>query len=470
MSHHDETIAAIASAPGAGARGIVRISGPAAIDCVRPWFTAAVAAGSTGARNPFPETVPTAISGELRLAEFHSAIPAEVYVWPTDRSYTRRPSVELHVPASAPITAAVLAEVCRRGARPARPGEFTLQAFLAGRIDLTQAEAVLGVVDAADMRGLASALKQMAGGLAEPLRLLRSDLLNLIADLEAGLDFVEEDIEFIDRAALVARLESGRAVVAELLARMAARGEAVELPRVVLVGLPNVGKSTLFNALAGAERALVSPVAGTTRDYLTCRLTLAGIEFELIDTAGFDDSTADETTEHAIAAASQQAMTTQRRAADLVVHCVDAVTSAELVGADPVSDAQVPVLTVYTKSDLRQVNALTSDVESEDRLIRVSAATGVGLDRLRQAISQELIAAQAARGDVVGATAVRCRDSLRRAEDALAEATGVARSRRGDELVAAELRAAIDELGRVAGVVYTDDILDRIFSRFCIGK
>lgn len=128
------------------------------------------------------------------------------------------------------------------------------------------------------------------------------------------------------------------------------------------------------------------------------------------------------------------------------------------------------MLTVYTKSDLRREADSTSTAESDGRSIRVSAATGLGLDHLRRAIAEELIASQAARGDVVGATAVRCRDSLRRAEDALSEAVGVARSRRGDELVAAELRAAIDELGRVAGVVYTDDILDRIFSRFCIGK
>lgn len=468
MSHHDDTIAAIASAPGVGARGIIRISGPAAVDSVRAWFFPVGSAPSSGVANPFPTSTPTAISGELRLAEFHSPVPADVYVWPTERSYTRRPSVELHVPAAAPITAAVLAEVCRRGARPARPGEFTLQAFLAGRIDLTQAEAVLGVVDAADTRGLESALKQMAGGLAEPLRMLRSDLLNLIADLEAGLDFVEEDIEFIDRAALLRRLEAGRAVVAALLARMAARGEATELPRVVLVGRPNVGKSTLFNALAGGERAIVSPTAGTTRDYLTCRLTLGGIEFELIDTAGLDASEKDEAAESAIAMASQHATSTQRRAADLVLHCLDE-SMGEATQLDALAvDSSAPVLVVRTKADL----ATKHDGESQGdtRFVRISAATGVGLDRLRQSISLQLIAAQAARGDVVGATAVRCRDSLRRAEEALADAIRVAGSRRGDELVAVELRTAIDELGRVAGVVYTDDILDRIFSRFCIGK
>lgn len=496
MNSYEETIAAIASAPGGGARGIVRISGPAAVDCVRPLFmkrskaadTNPSGASSSDQADPFPSSAPTALAGELRLPEFHSPIPADLFVWPTERSYTRRPSVELHVPGSAPIVAAVLIEVCRRGARPAKPGEFTLQAFLAGRIDLTQAEAVLGVVDAADERSLASALKQMAGGLAEPLRRLRSDLLELIADLEAGLDFVEEDLEFIDRATLVARLDAAHVLVVALGARMSARGEATELPRVVLVGRPNVGKSTLFNALAGSERALVSSTAGTTRDYLTCRLMFAGVEFELIDTAGFEvASTRDVYEESGIDAASQRAAHSQRREADLVVHCLDDVSDFEA------PQVEASMLVVRTKADLADcrgeidsapgpgANALRlishpartpvgPKLKSSEAAIAVSAATGVGIDELKQAIARKLVAAQSRSGDVVGATAVRCRDSLRRAAEALAEAERVARSRIGDELVAAELRSAIDELGRIAGVVYTDDILDRIFSRFCIGK
>jgi len=466
MNSYEETIAAIASAPGGGARGIVRISGPAAIACVRPLFTKSSKSADTNPSgtsssdkaDPFPSSAPTALAGELRLPEFHSPIPADLFVWPTERSYTRRPSVELHVPGSAPIVAAVLNEVCRCGARPAKPGEFTLQAFLAGRIDLTQAEAVLGVVDAADERSLASALKQMAGGLAEPLRRLRSDLLDLIADLEAGLDFVEEDLEFIDRATLVARLNAAHVLVVALGARMSARGEATELPRVVLVGRPNVGKSTLFNALAGSERALVSSTAGTTRDYLTCRLTFAGVELELIDTAGFDHTpTTGENGEALIDAASQLASHSQRREADLVVHCLDGDSTSEE------SPLAANTLVVRTKADL-------ADTGPRDEAIAVSAATGVGIDELKQAIARKLVASQSRSGDVVGATAVRCRDSLRCAAEALAEAERVARSRTGDELVAAELRSAIDELGRIAGVVYTDDILDRIFSRFCIGK
>jgi tRNA modification GTPase len=472
MNSHEDTIAAIASASGGGARGIVRISGPAAIDCVRPLFEPndVVDHRNGGNADPFPRSLPIVLPGRLRIADFHAPIPADVCIWPTERSYTRRPSVELHVPGSAPIVDAVLAEVCRHGARPAKPGEFTLQAFLAGRIDLTQAEAVLGVVDAADERGLAGALKQMAGGLAEPLKLLRSDLLNLIADLEAGLDFVEEDIEFIDLASLIARLTAAREVVAALAARMAARGESTELPRVVLIGKPNAGKSTLFNALAGGERALVSPLAGTTRDYLTCRLTFDGIECEFIDTAGLDeemslhfgDASADP--DASISAASQTATAQRRQEADLVLFCLDDDSPP-----DPMTNAPGSLI-VRTKCDLTTASGDVGSADSSDREIAVSSATGAGLEALKHAIARELVAVQTRGSDVVGTTAVRCRDSLHRAAEALNEALRAARSRIGDELVAAELRLAIEELGRIAGVVYTDDILDRIFSRFCIGK
>ncbi|MCE9604124.1 MAG: 50S ribosome-binding GTPase [Planctomycetia bacterium] len=471
---HEETIAAVASAAGGGARGIVRISGPAALACVRPLFHASSPTTPAEANDPFPSSAPAAVAGELRLAEFHAPVPVDLFIWPTERSYTRRPSVELHVPGSAPIVAAVLAEVCRHGARPARPGEFTLQAFLAGRIDLTQAEAVLGVVDAVDARCLHNALQQMAGGLAEPLRLLRSELLNLIADLEAGLDFVEEDLEFIDRSKLASGLAAARTTVDAMLARMAARGEAGELPRAVLVGRPNAGKSTLFNALAGSERALVSPTAGTTRDYLTCRLTLAGVEVELVDTAGIDngdegDDNGMETRSDTLFAASQLATTAQRRNADVVLVCCDGASQA----ATDVESRTT--LFIRTKSDLESAGSTRDssalEVPSLDvASINVSAATGEGLDALKRAIAEAVVAAQSAHGDVVGTTAVRCRDSLRRAAEALAAASSACRSQSGDEIVAAELRLALDELGQVAGTVYTDDILDRIFSRFCIGK
>ena len=172
--------------------------------------------------------------------------------------------------------------------RLAQPGEFTLRAFLAGRIDLTQAEAVLGVVDAVDRRQLDVALEQLAGGLSHPLHALRDDLLNLLADLEAGLDFAEEDIRFVSSVELDRRLAGAAEKLDRLSARLSMRGEAHTAARVTLVGSPNVGKSSLFNALARQSAALVSPLPGTTRDYLAARIDAGGLTVELIDTAGRD--------------------------------------------------------------------------------------------------------------------------------------------------------------------------------------
>ena len=241
----DDTIAAIASAPGGGVRGIVRISG---VDC-------AAVVGKVF-REPLPQRGnPICLNGEIQLPPPLGTIPAKLLFWPTRRSYTRQPTAEVHTFGSPPILQALLDELCRAGARLARPGEFTLRAFLAGRIDLPQAEAVLGVIDAVDESALGTALVQLAGGFSQPLARLRSDLLDLLAHLEAGLDFVEEDIEFISRAELDQQLTAAVLFVEELEARMQSRGSGSELPRVVLVGPPNAGKSSAHD-VAVAQNSL----------------------------------------------------------------------------------------------------------------------------------------------------------------------------------------------------------------------
>jgi tRNA modification GTPase len=450
---HETTIAAVASAAGGAARGIVRITGPAALDCVAKLFVAEDADESR-------YDAASVRRGTLTLPDFAAAIPCEAYVWPGERSYTRQPTVELHVPGSPPIVAAALEAACRHGARPAEPGEFTLRAFLAGRLDLTQAEAVLGVVDAEDRRHLDVALRQMAGGLAGPLDRLRNDLLDLTAHLEAGLDFVEEDIEFIARDELLRRLAAVRDGVESVLAQTATRGEAGERPRVVLVGLPNVGKSRLFNALLGREGAIVSPQAGTTRDYVSAVCSFGGVECELIDTAGFETSTGAAVS---ITAAAQAATGEQARDASIRVLCLDASRPARAWEREQRVQTDPREIIVYTKADLAANTAERGE-------LRVSALSGQGLDALRTSLGAALVELRGGAGDVVAATAVRCRDSLERAAAAVDAARRTAEIRGGDELVALELRTALDELGRVVGAVYTDDILDRIFSRFCIGK
>lgn len=461
----DDTIAAVASAPGGAARGIVRMTGPQVVACLRNCFCAADNRDLTAVVRP------TAIAGELRLGEPYAALPCELYLWPTSQSYTRQPSAEIHTLGSPPLLEAALSAVCHAGARLAEPGEFTLRAFLAGRLDLTQAEAVLGVIDAQSRRELNIALMQLAGGLRQPVAEIRNQLLDLLAHLEAGLDFVEEDIEFITAEELDTQLREAVSAVRTAADQLALRGETPDAWRVTLVGWPNVGKSSLLNALVRDAVALVSPHAGTTRDYVRRRVAWGDFVVELIDTAGVEPTAA-----HPVAAAAQEMTAQQLAQAHLVLLCFDASRPLnaweqdQLMAAhdrapavDEKSPSRTPRLVVLTKCDIPRV--LTLDAPH----VAVSSVTGAGLEELRQAI-QETIAGAWQETNVVAGTAIRCRESLRLAAESLERAHMAAVAQHGDELVAAEVRVALDELGKVAGQVYTDDVLDRIFSRFCIGK
>ncbi len=459
---HDDTIVAVASAPGGAARAIIRLCGSTAPACVQEFFhlhPSPLVGEGPGVRGETPPTLSAHVqAGVLKLPEFTAPVPCDLYVWPDARSYAKQPTVELHLPGAPPLVDAALAAACRAGARPAKPGEFTLRAFLAGRLDLTQAEAVLGVVDAADQKQLDVALRQMAGGLAAPLQKLRGDLLDVLAHLEAGLDFVEEPIEFIARDELLAQLTTARVAVQKLADQTSARGDATVVPRVVLVGEPNVGKSSLFNALAGTA-AIVSPIAGTTRDYLTARLVLDGVECEFVDTAGVEQL--DRT--RPIAAAAQAFTGEQVREADVRLLCLDASRSMTPWEAAELSRPDPQRIVIRTKADVAASPHLPHGLS-------VSTVNGTGLDELRRTVRDAILALRPISGDVVATTAVRCRDSLHRAAAALAAAVQLVEHRGGEELIALELRHALDELGQVVGAVYTDDILDRIFSRFCIGK
>lgn len=474
MSHTslqlDDTIGALASAPGPAARGIVRLSGPEALSCLASWFEPVDPARWASTR------VPACHAGGLQLEGLRSALAVIVYAWPNGRSYTGQPLVEIHGPGSPPLLEAALARAFASGVRPAHPGEFTLRAFLAGRIDLLQAEAVLGVIDAAGDDALGVALRQLAGGISGRMTQMRGDLIDLLADLEAGLDFVEERIEFVSREELARRIRRSEETVDELLRQCAGRSEAAGRRRVVLAGLPNAGKSTLFNALLSRDAAIVSSRAGTTRDYLSGTLDWAGLAIELIDTPGWESDSAipsgHDGTDADLTRQSQELGAQQRQQADLVLWC----SSANAAESEMVADLRVkrrelrrdqPVVVVGTKCDL--IDNVSADERGSEVLL-VSAKTGQGLAPLVERCVSVLAGSASDGSEILGTTAARCRESLGHCREALNRAASAAQSRLGDEIVALELRESLEHLGRVLGTVYTDDILDRIFSRFCIGK
>jgi tRNA modification GTPase len=403
-------------------------------------------------------------SGTVRLPGFPPVL-TDAWVWPTARSYTGQPMVELHLPGSPPLLESVLESLFQYGVRPARAGEFTLRAFLAGRMDLAQAEAVLGVIDADDHEELTTALNQLAGGLSGKLLQLRGDLLELLADLEAGLDFVEEDIEFVSREEVLRRLQHGIDVVRQLEEQADGRMLADDQLRVVLAGLPNAGKSTLFNALSKTDDAIVSSVAGTTRDYLSAKVSCGDLSVELIDTAGLDKSGS------GIGGAAQQLGVRQVGEADLVLWCSAIDGQAEEQAADESALQNLKakydrVVVIKTRGDL-----LTDSFRKDaDETPVVSAVDGNGLAELRELIADTLSKRSQGERQFVGSTAARSRDSLRRSRESLQRANEAADGRFGDELVAFETRVGIETLGEIVGTIYTDDLLDQIFSRFCIGK
>jgi tRNA modification GTPase len=449
----EDTIAAIASAPGGAARGIVRLSGPSVADCLRNVFRPVSELDRCGQK---PQLLPGWITLQGPLGD----IACHVLYWPTMRSYTRQPSAEIHLPGSVPILQAVLHAVCRYGARLAQPGEFTLRAFLAGRLDLAQAEAVLGVIEARNQHELALALRQLAGGIGSQLNTLRDHLLNLIADVEAGLDFADEDIRFVTHSEIAHQVQHALEQLRHVQYQFRDRTLVDGRYRVVLRGAPNAGKSSLFNALLERPLAIVSDRQGTTRDYLAADVTWHSLPIQLIDTAGVGEQPSQDTLEHRAQEKSQNHAET----AHLELLCVDATQPREVQEAAALAPASQDRIVVWTKADLIANPILMQQREG----ILVSSRTGEGLQELKQLVVRRL--SESATAELLPVTVARCRDALIGAEEALQNALTLAHAEESEELIATELRAALDALGQITGTVYTDDILDRIFSRFCIGK
>ena len=446
MTDLQDPIVALSSAPGPGARAIVRLSGPDLLSLLGPLFSAAEPLVLERRR----------WEGTVRLEGVTAALPADLYLWPAPHSFTGQDVAELHTLSCPPLVELLIAALLRAGARAARPGEFTLRGFLAGKLDLTRAEAVLGVIEAGSRAELKHALSQLAGGITRPLQELRDDLLNLLADVEAGLDFSEEDLHFVNQADLLGRLAKGLALVTLVGKQLDQRSVSEGPFRVVLAGRPNVGKSSLFNALGSAGGALVSPEAGTTRDYLVQQIEVEGAVVELVDTAGWHSSNG------AIEAQAQELGREQASRADLLLLCLEAGVPLSAEEGALLGRKKPPVLAVATKCD-RCATAVTAVVQA----LPTSAVTGAGLERLRSLLAGR---ARAHARPALAPSLSRCRHHVAACLENLRRAHSAALFSDPAEILALELRGALDQLGEMVGAVYTDDLLDRIFSRFCIGK
>lgn len=457
-----DTIVAPATANAPGAVAIIRVSGPQAHTILHQVFQRA--RGDVATLRPGQLTLGRAID---RAAHDEVIDEALAVVWRGPRSFTGEHVAEVHTHGSPLIVARVVAACVAAGARHARPGEFTRRAYLNGRLDLTQAEAVADLVQAETEAARRAALALLAGGLTARLTALRERLLPVLAELEASVDFPEEGLEFATRSRLGGEIDAVRRDLAALIGSARAGRPLREGARVVLAGPPNAGKSSLFNALVGRERALVSPHPGTTRDTIEAAIDLAGIPVTLVDTAGLR-AEADEIEALGIARTEGEVA-----AAGLVLFVADATAPDAARGA-MARLGGAPHLLVVNKIDAANDDAVATVATRLLHAARrgwcgVSTTTRTGLDALETLIARELGGGASAGSLLI--THRRHAEALAEADAALAGAAQGIAGGLACELLSADVAAAIAALDGIAGRRGMDeDLLDAIFAKFCLGK
>lgn len=432
-----DTIAAISSSVGPSARIIVRLSGPMSIDLAHRLH------------------VPDGPGGDaVRCEVFFRGIrlPSWVYLFRAPHSYSGEDLVEFHIPGNSILAKMLLEELLKLGARPAEAGEFTARAYFNGKMDLTVAEGVAIAVAAGNEQELSAARRLLSGELARRLVPIMDLLADTMALVEVGIDFSEEDVSFLSEPQIRQRIGDADEALDRLLAESTRFERLVHEPEVVLVGRPNAGKSTLLNTLAGHERAIVSPVAGTTRDVLWAEVALESGIIRVIDVAGIDQRASADEIEQQMQSQASRAIET----ADVLVLVRDITDSRPAL-----SLPRAPQLVVRTKCDL------PSGAGASPGVVSVSALTGAGMEELRSTLNAVCFHESATGSSL--ALNVRHVRAIDDARDALSRAKGQL-GRTAPEVIALELREALDALGQVLGRITPDEVLGRIFSGFCIGK
>src|SRR5882757_2366753 len=463
MVHDRETIVAVSTPPGRGGIGIVRLSGPEALRVVAPLLRLRRPLEAGRAR--FAEIVDTA-TGEV-LDE------AVVTYFAGPHSYTSEDVVEIAAHGAPVLLEYLLRQCCAGGARLAEPGEFTQRAFLSGRLDLTQAEAVGDLIESSTLEQARLAARQLGGALSREVQPVKEKLVMLIATLEAGIDFAEDDIELMPEAQILAQIAEVEAPL-RALERSFAYGRIVrEGFALALVGRPKAGKSSLFNRLLERDRAIVTAAPGTTRDPIAERVSLGGIPVELIDTAGLQGASAqplDEAEELGIVK-SREAMAE----ASVLLLVLDATfpLHEEDVAILRQADART-LLVVLNKTDLALVAAAENSLmglalSPAPRVVRTSALTGAGVAELRGAILATLQSGAPEQSSVM-VTNMRQHQAIVVTLEALQRSRGAVTDRIPHEMVLLDLYEALRALDSLTGATTSDDILHLIFHRFCIGK
>ena len=469
----EDTICAIATPAGEGGIGIVRLSGARAVTIAQELVRLRSGQPLAAAVSHTLYLADVSLSASATTGRRPSGLPPQaeqvfdealVVYMKAPRSFTGEDVVEIQSHGGWLVLSLVCGACLAAGARMALPGEFTKRAFLNGRLDLSQAEAVLDTIRAKSTASLSAAQRQLRGELAREVNTARETLLNLLAQVEAGIDFVGEDIELVDGQELF-RIIDGVAALVRRLEATAREGRLLrDGARVVITGRPNVGKSSLLNRLLKEERAIVTSVPGTTRDTIEESIDLDGLTIHLVDTAGIRE------TEDLLEREGIERSRLARMDADLQIVVIDGavpLTEEDRILIDQAAAGKHVI--AMNKIDLPRATDPCSSVD-QTACVAISAKTGAGIDGLRAAIRSQLVGAGAEATEGVTVTNVRHHAALDRAGEALTQARASVAAAMAHECVAVDLRAAADALGEITGVITTDEILEQIFSTFCVGK
>ena len=455
----EDTIAAIATPFGQGAIAIVRMSGERAFEIVEHIFHS---------QKNFAEVENWKATYGKIYDEKSFIDEVIVLKYQRPHSFSGEDMVEINCHGGVYVSQRVLEVILKNGARLAEPGEFTLRAFLNGRLDLSQAEAVSDLIQSQTEFSLQASLRQLEGKLSRRISEIHEQLVHALSLLELELDFAEEDVEFVDRAELISQVDKIRRELAQLIDSYQSGRIARDGVKLVIAGKPNVGKSSLLNALANEERAIVTDIPGTTRDALEIRLDIQGILFRVFDTAGIKQSS-DIVEKEGIRRTRKYVSS-----ADIIIHVFDGscpLSAEDMEIKNYINQQQPPgVIRVLNKSDLALKIKKNELFENNVKILQVSALKKRGIKQLEEELISLVKSMAPMQSSEVMVTNLRHLSVLKRAVESLDKTKEELEKGMSSEFVAVYLREALDHLGEISGKATSEDILNHIFSQFCIGK